>query len=143
MKEFKGKLDEGPVKRLPTLAMVGGCCLMFTIKEEVSSSLAQRATFSFKGGLGVGDVLDSRGLESCAMLQRAEPMTCRAQVLPSEVRGARVTTRPHESTPCGPPHGHGVLDCPGQLRHLLLLGLVDLQAVSTQLQQLRLVFLML
>ena len=93
MKEFKGKLEEGPMKRLPTLAMVGGRCLMFTIKEEISSSLAQRATFSFELGLGVGDVLDSRGLESCAMLLRAEPMTCRAQVLTSEVRGARVTTR--------------------------------------------------
>ena len=31
-----------------------------------------------------------------------------------------VTTRPHESTPCGPPYGHGTLDGPGLLQHPVL-----------------------
>ena len=41
-----------------------------------------------------------------------------------------VTTRP-QSTPCGPPHGHGSLDGPGRLQHLLLL--VRLTSSSLQL----------
>jgi hypothetical protein len=39
----------------------------------------------------------------------------------SERKGAGVTTRPHEPTPCGPPHGHGTLHDPERLQHLLLL----------------------
>ena len=46
----------------------------------------------------------------------------------SERKGAGVTTRPHEPTPCGPPHGHGTLHDPERLQHLLLLD-ADLQAV--------------
>ena len=39
-----------------------------------------------------------------------------------------VTTRP-QSTPCGPPHGHGTLDDPGRLQHPGIPCEADLQAV--------------
>ena len=121
MKEFKGKLDEGPMKRLPTLAMVGGRCLMFTIKEEVSSSLAQRATFSFKGvGWRRCFGFERIGTLCDVAKGRANDVQSPSHVT-SEDRGAGVTTRPHESTPCGPPHGHGTLHDPERLHHLLLL----------------------
>ena len=140
MKEFKGKLEEGPMKRLPTLAMVGGRCLMFTIKEEVSSSLAQRAAFFFQRGVGCGRCFGFKRIRILCDVAKGRANDVQSPSLdPRSKRGKS----DHETTPCGPPHGHGILDCPGQLRHLLLLGLVDLQAVSSQLQQLRLVFLML
>ena len=44
MKEFKGKLDKGPMRRPSALAMVGGRCKMINIMEEVTSSSAQRSS---------------------------------------------------------------------------------------------------
>ena len=49
MKEFKGKLDKGPMRRSPTLAMVGGRCIYDQhhggggelFSSEVNSSLKE------------------------------------------------------------------------------------------------------
>ena len=139
-KKFKDRVTtRGSLTRPPTLATVGGRCLQFTKMEELSSSSAQRAA-STSRRFGGGDCLE---LERIRILcdvakgrateeQRPSPVTrppARATAWPG------VTTRP-QSTPCGPPHDHGALDCPGRLQHLLLLARLIYKQSSTQLQPL-------
>ena len=140
MKEFRGKLEEGPMKRLPTLAMVGGRCLMFTIQGGGVELFSSEGSFFFQRGVGCGRCFGFKRIRILCDVAKGRANDVQSPSL--DLRSKRGKSD-HETTPCGPPHGHGILDCPGQLQHLLLLGLVDLQAVSSQLQQLRLVFLML
>ena len=100
---------------------------MITNMEEVSSSSAQRAASPFKE---VG-WRRSSGLQRIQILCDVAKGRASDELSPSpdQEKGVGVTTRPHESTPCGPPHGHGTLDGPGHLRHPVLPCDDDLQAV--------------
>ena len=107
---------------------------MFTNMGEVSSSSAQRATSPFKevGWRRCSDLERIQILcdvaKGCSTEEKSPSPVIRPPVRESAWPG--VTTRP-QSTPCGPPHGHGSLDGPGRLQHLLLL--VRLTSSSLQL----------
>ena len=95
---------------------------MINIMEEVTSSSAQRSTLPFKGV----------GWRRCSSLERIQILceVAKGRALQSPIPVTRpprlesawpgVTTRPNESTPCGPPYGHGTLDGPGLLQHPVL-----------------------
>ena len=113
---------------------------MITNMEEVSSSSAQRATSPFKevgwrrcSGLERIRILCDVAKGRATGVHSPSPVT---RPLVRESAWAGVTLRDRLSTPCGPPHGHGTLDVPGRLQHLLFLVMLIYKWFSRQLQQL-------
>ena len=121
-RKFKDRATtKGSLTRSPALVTVGGRCNTIISMEEVSSSSAQRAASLFmEDGWRRFSSLEWIRILCDVAKGRANGEQSPSPVT-SERKGAGVTTRPHEPTPCGPPHGHGTLHDPERLQHLLLL----------------------